>query len=350
MKKYWQALILLGLMTFLIVIRVPLMFSTEAISAQNNVAIVTAQTSSQNEGEIAPKTPENPDNINQQNVPVILNGETLFSYNSQIKGFSAKKRAERTAQEIEAIAKNFVIPIDSLQIVELEGIRVIATEQDSVFTLLEADAQAADRSLDELATEYLQIVKNAIAQYRAQNKIKIPIRRIVSAVVEIIIVIALLKLLNKMLTRLYRQIEVWKTTLFRPLRIQSLQLFSVEQEANLLSGLVKLCYWGIVWVIIFIYLSSLTRYFPQTQGLGETIFNYIYSLSIDAGKATIAYLPNLFSILLTIAFAYYVIRFCKMFFNAIVTSKTSKPLSFTWFINHGQSGRNSPSLSLPSHF
>ena len=329
MKKYWQALILLGLMTFLIVMRIPLGFSTGEISEQNNIekalTVVQAQTSSPQEGEIAPNIPENSDNINQQAVPVILNGETLFSYSSEIKGFSAEKRAERAAQKIETIAKNFVIPIDSLKIVEFEGLRVIATEEDSVFTLLEADAQAANRPLDELATEYLQKVQNAIAQYRQQNRVKIPVRRIVAAVIEVLIVIALLTLLNKMLTRLYRQIEVWETTFFRPLRIQGLQLISVEQEANLLTGLVKLVYWGIVGTIIFIYLSLLTRYLPQTKGLGETIFNFIYSLLANAGKAAIAYLPNLFSIFLTIAFANYIIRFCRLFFNAIDTGTLSLP-------------------------
>ena len=329
MKKYWQALSFLVVITFFIVIRIPSVSSTGEISWQNHVektlAIVQAQASYQNAGDIAPEIPEQSDKSNQQDVPVMLNGETLFSYSSQIKGLPAQKRAQRTAQEIEAIAKNFMIPIDALKIVELEGLRVIATEEDLVFTLIEADAQAANRPLDELATEYLQTVKDAIAQYRKQNSFKIPVRRILSVVIEIIIVIALVILLNKMVNRIYRQIEMWRTTLFRPLRIQSLQLFSVDQEANLLSGLVKLIYCGIVGVLLFIYLSLLTRYLPQTRKLGETSFNYLYTLLANAGKAMIAYLPNLFSILLTIVFAFYIIRFCRLFFNAIDTGTLSLP-------------------------
>ena len=325
MKKHWQALSFLVIITFLIVIRIPLLFSTEVISGQNNIAIVQAQTSSQNEGEIAPEIPEQPANNNQQSVSVMLNGETLFSYSSQIKGIPAQKRAERTAQSIEAIAKNFDIPIDSLKIVKLEGLRVISTEEDLVFTLLEADAQVANRPLDELATEYLHTVKDAIAQYREQNRIKIPVRRIVLAAIEVVFVVILLILLKKFLTLINRKINYWKTTLFRPLRIQSLQVLSVDREASFVEGLVKLLYWGIVAVILFIYFSSLTRYFPQTQGLGEAIFNFLYTLLTNAGKATIAYLPNLFSILLTIVVTFYIIRFCKLIFNAIDTGTLSIP-------------------------
>ena len=325
MKKHWQALSFLVIITFLIVIRIPLLSSTEVISEQNNVAIVQAQTSSPEEGEITPQTTEYPENVNQQDGAVILNEETLFSYSSEIKGFSVQKRAERTTQAIEAVAKNSDIPIDSLKIVELEGLRVIATEEDAIFTLLEADAQAADRSLDELATEYLQSVKNAIAQYREDKRVKIPVRRIISAAIEVIIVIVLWFLLNKILNRINRQIEVWKTTLLRPLRIQSLQIFSVDQEANLLLGLVKLIYWGIVATILFIYFSLLTRYLPQTEKLGDTIFNYLNSLLNNIVKAIIAYLPNLLSILLTIIITFYIIRFCKLIFQAIDTGTLSIP-------------------------
>ena len=325
MKKHWQALSFLVIITFLIIIRIPLLSSTDVISGQENVAIVQAQTSSPKAGEIAPQTTEYPENTNQQDFPVILNGETLFSFSSQIQGFSAEKRAEQTAQAIEAIARNSEIPLESLKIVKLEGLRVISTEEDSLITLLEADAQAANRPLDELASEYIQTVKNAIAQYRGQKRIDIPVRRIISAAIEVFVVIFLLVLLNKILLRIYRQIDAWKTTLFRPLTIQSLQIISVEQEANLLSGLVKLLYWGIVGVILFIYLSLLTRYVPQTKGLGEAIFNSLSTVLANAVKATIAYLPNLFSILLTIVVTFYIIRFCKLIFNAIETGMLSIP-------------------------
>ena len=330
MKKHWQALSFLAIITFLIVIRIPLLSSTEVISGQNisgqnNVAIVQAQTSSPKAGEIAPEKPKNPENTDQQHFPVIFNGETLFNYSSQIKGFPAEERAERTIQEIEAVAKNSAIPLDSLNVVKLEGIRVIATTEDPLFTLIEADAQAANRSLDELATEYLQIVKNAISQYREGNRVKIPVRRLVLAAIEIIIVTVLLFLLNIISNRFKRQVEIWKTTLFRPFRIQSLQIFSVDQEANLLLGFVKLIYWGIVATILFIYLSLLTRYLPQTKTWGDTIFNYLYSLLNNVVKAIIAYLPNLFSILVTIIITFYIIRFCKLIFNAIDTGTLSIP-------------------------
>ena len=331
MKKYWQALSLFFLVTFLIFMRTPLFSFPGEISWSNNVEkpleIVQTQPNSQGDGNIALKIPENQaaPKSDRRDIPVILDGETLFYFNSKIKGISAETRAEHAAQEIEEVAKNYAIPIDSLKIVELEALRLISTGEELVFALIEADAKVVNRPLDELAEEYLQRVKEAIAQYRKKHGLEKLVGRIVLAVIEATLAVVLLILLRKILNRIYRQTETWRTSIFRPLRIQSLQLFSVDQEINLFLGLVKLIYWVSVAVIIFIYLSSLTRYFPQTQRLGQVIFDSFATVLRRTGEAAIAYLPNLISILLTIVIAYYIIRFCRLFFNALDTGTLSLP-------------------------
>ncbi|MDJ0576505.1 MAG: mechanosensitive ion channel family protein [Xenococcaceae cyanobacterium MO_234.B1] len=330
MKKYWQALSLLVLITFLIFIRTPLVSSQGEISwssnVENSLGIVQAQANSQSDGEIVPEIPQKqaPPKNNKQDVPVILDGKTLFNF-SPIEGLPPEQRAKTAANRIERVAKNLAIPIDSIEIEKIDGLRLISTEQQLLFALIEADARAANRPLDELAEEYLQKVQDAIAQYREKYGLEQLVMRIVLAVIEVTIAIVLLILLRKILNRIYRQIEAWRSSLFRPLRIQSWQLISVDQEANLFLGLVKLIYWVIVAVIVFIYLSSLTRYFPQTKRLGQGIFDSLSTVLRRAGEAALSYLPNLFSILLTIVVAYYLIRFCRRFFNAIDTGNLSLP-------------------------
>ena len=331
MKKYWQTLSLLVLITFLSVIRTPLVSSQGEIGWSNNVEktleIVQAQPNSQGDGEIAPEIPEKqaPHKNNNQDVPVILDGETLFYFSSKIKGVPAKDRAEVAAQRIEKVAKNYAISIDSLKIVEFEGLKLISTEEQLLFAVTKSDAKAANRPLDELAEEYLQKVKNATAQYREQRSTKRLVQTILIAVFDAIIFIVLLIVFRKILNRINRHIEAWRATRFRTLRIQGLQLFSVEQQANIFLGLVKLIYWVIVAVLFFLYLSVMFYYFPRTQRWGEAIFSYLYNVLGDFGKAFLSYLPNLFTILLTIVVAYYIIRFCRLFFNAIGTGRLSLP-------------------------
>ncbi len=258
---------------------------------------------------------------------MVLDGEKLFSFSSKIEGIPAEDRAQGTSESIEQVAKNFSIPIDSLKIVQLEGLRVITAEKEIVFVLIEADAKAANLSLDKLANEYLQKVKIAISQYREKRSLKNLVLRILFILIESVIFVFLLLLLNKIFAKIYRQIDVWKTTLFPRLRIQNLSLLSEEQKYNFSLRLAKLIYWGLVTILVFSYLLLLARHIPHTEGFRKTILSYLYAALATAWKAIIGYIPNLLIIVITGIFTYYIIRFCKFFFNAIDRGR----LSFSGF-------------------
>ncbi|MEL6441521.1 MAG: mechanosensitive ion channel family protein [Cyanobacteria bacterium J06621_8] len=331
MKKYWQALGLFFLVILLIIIRTPLSSSQEITDwsdyADKTLIINQMSASSPINTKLISEISNNPAIAinNQQNMPVTLDGEILFYYSSQIKGIPAGNRAQLTAQKIEEIADDFSIKLNSLNIVELEGLRVIATKKELIFALIEADAQLANQTLDKLAQDYLQKVKDGIIKYRQQRSLQKKIMPYAMAGIQSLLFMGLWLFLKKSLCRVYGQIETWKSTILRPLKIQSLQLLSLEQEVNILSSLVKLIYWVVVGVVLFLYCSSLTHYFPQTMGLGSAIFSYLYDLIKVAIKAAIAYLPNLFTIILSIVLASYVVRFCRLFFEAIEKKTLALP-------------------------
>ena len=331
MKRYWQVLSLLILTIFLIVITTPLVSSQGEISWDKNIkdslGIIQAQVNSQGDEEIAPEIPEKQANpqSNQQDFPVILDGETLFNVRTYIEGLPAEERAKETSEILQKIAKNFRIPIDSLKIVKLKGVRIISAEREYVFAVLEADAKTANRPLDELAEEYLQKIQDAIAKYREERSMKRLIQKILIWVFDTTVAIVLLIVLRKILKRINRLIEAWRGTRFRPLRIQSWQLLSVDQEANLFLGLVKLIYWVIIAVILLFYLVVLSYYFPQTKIWGETIRSSFFKALEIFGKALLAYLPNLFTIILTLVVTFYIIRFFQIFFKAIDRGTLSLP-------------------------
>ncbi len=331
MKRYWQVLSLLILTIFLIVITTPLVSSQGEISWDKNIkdslGIIQAQVNSQGDEEIAPEIPEKQANpqSNQQDFPVILDGETLFNVRTYIEGLPAEERAKETSEILQKIAKNFRIPIDSLKIVKLKGVRIISAEREYVFAVLEADAKTANRPLDELAEEYLQKIQDAIARYREERSMKRLIQKILIWVFDTTVAIVLLIVLRKILKRINRLIEAWRGTRFRPLRIQSWQLLSVDQEANLFLGLVKLIYWVIIAVILLFYLVVLSYYFPQTKIWGETIRSSFFKALEIFGKALLDYLPNLFTIVLTLIVTFYIIRFFQIFFKAIDRGTLSLP-------------------------
>ncbi len=331
MKKYWQVLSLLILTIFLIVITTPLVSSQGESSwdknLKNTLEIVQAQANSQSDEEIAPEISEQQANpqSNQQDFPVVLDGETLFNFSSKVEGIPAKDRAERVSIRIEKVAKNFVIPVDSIKIEEFEGLKLISTEEQLLLAVTKSDAQVANRPLDELATEYLQKVKEAITQYREERGTERLFQNILTWVFDTAVAIVLLIVLRKIFNLINRRIEAWRGTRFRPLSIQTWQLLSVDQEANLFLGLLKIIYWVIVAVIFFVYFIAIGHYFPQTENWAEAILGSFLTALEIFGKALLAYLPNLFTIVLTLVVTFYIIRFSRLFFNAIDSGTLSLP-------------------------
>ncbi len=338
-KKYWQILLTLAFVIFLIVINSP--WATSQVEnaresyREEFTEIFTAKASSQSETESTPEIPEKQESFDetmeeassQEDAPVVLDGEKLFTFSSKIEGIPAEDRAKGTSESIEQVAKNFSLPIDSLKIVQLEGLRVITAEKEIVFVLIEADAKAANLSLDKLTNEYLQKVKAAISQYREKRSLRNLVLRILFILIESVIFVVLLLLLNKIFAKIYRQIDIWKTTLFPRFRIQNLSLLSEEQKYNFSLRLAKLIYWGLVTILVFSYLPLLARHIPHTEGFRKTILSYLYAALATAWKAIIGYIPNLLIIFITGIVTYYIIRFCQFFFNAIHRGR----LSFSGF-------------------
>ena len=314
MRKYLRALSLLVLTVSLVI------FTTSPILSQ--VAIESHQTTQVTvQAQAKTETPS----PNEKNFSVILDGETLFSFSSIIEGIPAQNRAQETSNAIEKVAKNFSIELDSIQILELEGLRLVSERDNTIFAVLQADARVANRPLDELAEEYLKTTKDAIARYRIKYSRKRLLLRIGIVIAEAIILILLMILLRKLLNRINRQIEDSKASLFRPISIQNWQVLSVDQEANIVSALVRFIYWIVVAAIFFASLSLLTFHLPQTQPWRKAVFQALFEFLDNLVQAAIDYLPNLFTILLTIVISYYIIRFCRFFFKAIRRGHLSIP-------------------------
>ncbi len=148
----------------------------------------------------------------EQNYPVTLDGKTLFSFSSVIEGIPAKNRADETSKTIEKVAKNFAIELDSIQILELEGLRLVSERDNTIFAVLQADARVANKPLDKLANEYLATTKDAIARYRVKYSRKRLLLKIALVIAEAIIVVLLMILLGKLRDRINRRIEAFSST------------------------------------------------------------------------------------------------------------------------------------------
>ena len=248
--------------------------------------------------------------------PVVLDGKTLFTIKVDARTTSAKQRAELVTATIKKIAKDYSISVDSFEIQDFEEVIIITVQGDIVVGLTNDDAKAANQPLDELANQYFQTIKNAILEYRKARTRESLGTDIILSLILTIVLIVLIRLLYKAVSIARIRFEAWRRRT-RPIRIQRLEISSVETEIKLINRLIGFIRLIILLALLYTYFSLIFRIFPQTRQFGEKFRQPFYDAFKWVGTGFVEFLPNLFIIILTIIITYYLIRFCGLFFRAI---------------------------------
>jgi small-conductance mechanosensitive channel len=282
-----------------------------------------AQTPTETKPEI--KTPQ----IEAEEFPVVLDGKTLFTIKVGGRTTTAEQRAELATEEIERIAKDYSIPVDSFKLQDFEEVILITAqdeEQDKVIIvgITNDDAQATNQPLDELASQYFQTIKDAIVEYRKERTSESLVEDILFSVVLTVALVILIVLLFKLESITRNRIEAWRTRA-PALRIQRLELLPVETQIKIALRLIGFIRLIIMLTFLYGYFSFIFRIFPQTRQFGAKFRQPFYEALNWIGSGFVNFLPNLFIIILTIIVTYYLIRFCGLFFKAIDREIISLP-------------------------
>ena len=264
------------------------------------------------------------DNLDKKNYPhpVTLDGEIIFEYKLQVEKLQNKQRAEEASERVKDIANDRSISVEDFSIrdlkaLELEGLRLIFADNKMILAITQADADVENQSLDELAESYLQEVKKAIIKYREERKLQNFILRGIGIILSTIVLIFIFRFLNWFFPWLGRQITRDQGFIFRNINIQNWNILTVKQEKRIALFILKLIRWFITLTFLYFYIPFLLSLFPQTERLANSIFSSFFGVLAKVWAEFIAYVPNLFLIVVTLIITHYLIRLCDPFFKAI---------------------------------
>ncbi len=334
-KKLWQFLMVISLSALLILNYSglkPSIAQGNLISGQqenssisrnefysrNDFAVI-AQTPTETEPEPTEKESKPKGDTSQskaEGFPVVLDGKTLFTVKADGRATTAEQRAKLATEEIERIARDYTISLDSIKLEEYGGVMIIIVQNNVVFGITNDDAKAANLLLEELASQHFQTIKDAILEYRKERTARGLETDIILSLILSVVLVVLIKLLYKLASITRIRFEAWRRRT-RPIRIQRLELSSIENEIKVVNGLINFLRLIILLALIYTYFSTIFRIFPQTRRFGEQFRQPVYDALKWAGTGFVDFLPNLFIIILTIVITYYLIRFCGLFFRAI---------------------------------
>ncbi|MEJ8826134.1 mechanosensitive ion channel family protein [Variovorax humicola] len=260
----------------------------------------------------------NPDSPEQalEQAAVVMDGATLFVVRSPL-GFPASERAAGIAKRIEAAARDRSIDPAFVRTGTVAGMTAIFAGPARIMVVSDADAQAAETTVEALAGAAEDRVRSAIIDYRvARSPERVRNATLLALTATVLFLVA--AAVSVWLTiRLRRGIEHALHPRVQTLGFQSFAIVRAEHIRAVLSGILKFVGLLVLLALTFAWLVYVLDLFPWTIGVGNALLEHVVTPLTTLGRDFLAAIPNL----IFLAILYFIfrsaLRIVRLFFDAV---------------------------------
>jgi len=257
--------------------------------------------------------------------PVLLGNTTLFVIQKNVGSFSHQERAQAVTNRLEKIANDPLISMDKLRVVEDSDTTNIVIGDKTLFTITDKDAKAVNKTRQILAEKCIEIIRNAINQYRKERSLDNIFKGLFYTFISTVILFVFLKVFNQVYPRIITKLQNWRGIRIPELRIQNIELLPTARVSNIVTRLVKIICIIIVISILYIYISLVLSFFPWTKQISSRLISYFLAAIYKIWLAFADYLPNIFALALIIFISYYSLKFIRYLFTELGNGSISIP-------------------------
>jgi len=258
--------------------------------------------------------------------PVMLGDKVLFHLATEAEGLAQANRAEESSRRIRKMADSATFGVDAIKTQDYKGPMTFILAGDEVLTaILDRDAASKGKSRQQLADEYVQILRAAIEKYRKERSIEQHLYGAAYAVIATILLVAVLILIGKLKRKINRRIEERFTGWKKGLHIQSFEIVRADKISELLKGCGRGIRLILVLICLYIYLQFVLGFFPLTRPIADQVFAYVLSPLKTIGKGFILQIPNLIFIAILVLLVKYVLKLMKIFFLGVERERIKLP-------------------------
>ncbi|MBL7874442.1 MAG: mechanosensitive ion channel family protein [Cyclobacteriaceae bacterium] len=257
--------------------------------------------------------------------PVLPFGDTLFLIYTKVGSFSAAERAKAISDKIKNLYSDYEFKPDSLAVNRAATNSEIVYQDLVVMSISEMDALWFDKSQDQLALEYRNIISQAIASERKSNSI-INIALRVGAIILILGgIYIIIRLINRGFKKINQKMISLKESILTGIKFRGYQFLDTDRELQVILFATNVVRLLIIVLALYITLPLLFSVFPWTRGIAETLIGWVLSPLKKVGSSFINYLPNLFTIIVIGGVTHYTIKFLKFIAGEIANESLTIP-------------------------
>jgi small-conductance mechanosensitive channel len=248
--------------------------------------------------------------------PVVIDGRTLFRVRG-VSAFPAEQRASQIRARIRDIASDRTIDPVTLRIETTETLSVLYAGDRWVMRVIEADAELEGLERGTLAELTGNRIVTAIEEYRELRSPRRLLFGVGYTVVATVILAALLWGLAWSVRRVRTLLDRLLDARIRVLEAKSSRIVQARQVAMTLHGLLRGGHILGVLIVLYVYLNTVLGLFPWTRGIAARLFDFVLDPLRVLGGGFVAYLPNLFFLVVLFFITRYLLKIMRMAFEAL---------------------------------
>ncbi|MGE8291805.1 MAG: mechanosensitive ion channel family protein [Sphingobacterium sp.] len=247
--------------------------------------------------------------------------DTLFYIYNKLGSSLAKDRAYNVVNRIENLYEDDFVKVDSFKIENNEISADIVYKDLVITSITELDALLEGKSKEEIATQYLKRIQQAISKERADNSITKVLIRTGLVLLILVIFSILVYFINRLKRYGTNRLLAERTERIKDVKIKNYVFLTSVQKTRIFINTINIARWGLIVLIAFIMLPIVFSVFPFTQSWASNLIGLFTKPLKKAVFAIWDYIPNLITVFVILFVMRYAVRFVKYIFNEIDKGK-----------------------------
>jgi len=257
--------------------------------------------------------------------PVILEGKTLFQIKETVFSVTPEERARGISERLAKLVQNRALRTDSIRVVNDEMVSLIVAEGTVLLRVFDLDAAAEGMTRQVLAERYVEAIRAAVKAYNVAYSFRSLLFDALYALLATAVLLGILLLYRKLFAGIYSKIQAWRGTRIRTIQFQSLEILNAERIVSLFIGMARWFRILTTALLVYIWMLYVLSLFPWTRGIATAIVGYILDPLRGFAAAVLAFLPDLFFLIVIAFITRYAVKLTRFFFNEVEKGRIVLP-------------------------
>jgi small-conductance mechanosensitive channel len=273
---------------------------------------VTVRSGAQDNLDSDPELP----GIQQALAPVKLDGKVLFNVRG-MSSFTAEQRAAAVSKRIKSAAEDQSVSVDSVKIITEGDHLAVYAGIDFLINVYEQDAEVEQISMETLAFIIKQKTSEAMKLYRNDRSRPVLIKKLITALVALVIQTLALLLILWVLRLLSGVFQRRVKSRIDSLENKSFSLIKANQIWKIYNSVFRVLRIIIITLFLAFSLNYILGLFPWTRNVSTYVLKLLADPFISMGKGLLHFLPDLAFLFVLYFVVRYLLKLSRLFFKGI---------------------------------